>query len=70
MPAQGPQLPGPLARSNFGPLRFRFELRTRPSGVMMIGWGMLGQPFPRSLGPNVSARVDEVDGRYRFRVLV
>jgi hypothetical protein len=37
---------------------------------MMIGWGMLGQPFPRSLGPNVSARVDEVDGRYRFRVLV
>lgn len=56
----------------FGPLRFRFELRPTDTGVvwMMIGWGVLGLPLPRATGPRVSARADEADGRYRFRVAV
>ena len=56
----------------FGPLRFRFALLTTPSGVrwQMIGFGVLGLPLPRSLGPKVSARADDVAGRYRFRVAV
>ncbi len=56
----------------FGPLRFRFELLTTPSGVLwrMIGFGVLGLPLPRFLGPKVAARADEVAGHYRFRVAV
>jgi Domain of unknown function (DUF4166) len=56
----------------FGPLRFRFELHPTKTGVVwvMIGWGLLGLPIPRAIGPRVAARADEADGRYRFRVAV
>ena len=52
-----------------GPLYFRFELHPTPTGVVwaLIGWGLPGLPLPRALGPKVSARADEANGRYRFR---
>jgi Domain of unknown function (DUF4166) len=61
-----------MFEERFGPLRFRFELHPTKTGViwMMIGWGLLGLPLPRAIGPRVAARADEADGRYRFRVAV
>ena len=36
----------------------------------LVGWGVLGLPLPKYLGPRVHARADDRDGGYRFSVAV
>ncbi|MEJ0069705.1 MAG: DUF4166 domain-containing protein [Pseudomonadota bacterium] len=55
-----------------GPLRVAFDLRPQARGVVwqMVGWRLLGLPLPRQLAPRMRARAEDVDGSYRFRVVV
>lgn len=61
-----------LFQERFGPIWFTFRLEPIPRGVRwrMIGWAAVGLPLPLWLAPKTRARAEEVDGRYRFRVVV
>ena len=59
-----------LLEERFGPLRFRFELRSEPNGLSMHlqGWSVGPLPLPRALAPGGTAREWEADGRFWFDV--
>jgi len=65
---------GPLGlfEERFGPVRFEFDLQPTTTGVLwrMSGWSVMGLPLPRSLGPKIHARADEIGSQYQFRVAV
>jgi hypothetical protein len=65
---------GPLGlfEERFGPVRFEFDLQPTATGVLwrMTGWSVTGLPLPRSLGPKIHARADEIGSQYQFRVAV
>jgi hypothetical protein len=54
----------------FGPLRFRFDLRSDRNGLemRMTGWSACRLPLPLILAPRSCAREWQEDGRFRFDV--
>ena len=54
----------------FGPLRFSFELKAGPDGLVMVmrGWSAFGMPLPLWLAPRTRTREWQADDRYQFEV--
>ncbi|MDG2534273.1 DUF4166 domain-containing protein [Sphingomonas sp. HITSZ_GF] len=63
-------LTGQGVAERFGPLRFAFDLPSDGKGLAMAlrGWTAFGVPMPRFLGPRITAREWQEDGRFRFEV--
>ncbi|GGB06381.1 hypothetical protein GCM10011491_38100 [Brucella endophytica] len=61
-----------LFEERFGLLRFIFDLEPASGGVdwQFCGWKFAGLPLPKRFGPHIRAGAWEVDGCYRFRVIV
>jgi hypothetical protein len=56
----------------FGPIRFAIELQATAHGVIwaLRSWRILGVAAPVAWAPNIRARAEDDQGRYRFRVVV
>ncbi|CAN5319490.1 DUF4166 domain-containing protein [soil metagenome] len=55
-----------------GPLLFRFEPEHRPHGFLwkFTSWRLGPMRLPKALAPRIRARTYEMDGVYRFRILI